>query len=113
MHYPVILRCTGASQSWLSPAWQQPSCYFGFVVYYAEDGSLSADGVAFLREVEKLLAEEGGRPHWGKYFDASLYRWDEIYPQMAAFREVREALDPQHKFSNAFTQQLLDQGDSL
>lgn len=23
MHYPVILRCTGASQSWLSPAWQQ------------------------------------------------------------------------------------------
>lgn len=113
MHYPVILRCTGASQSWLSPAWQQPSCYFGFVVYYAEDGSLSPDGVAFLREVEKLLAEEGGRPHWGKYFDASLYRWDEIYPQMAAFREVREALDPQHKFSNAFSQQLLDQGESV
>lgn len=107
LHYPVILRCTGASESWLSPAWQRESCFFGFVVYYAEDGSLSAEGVAFLHEVEKLLAEEGGRPHWGKYFDADLYDWSTLYPQMAAFREVREALDPQHKFSNAFSQRLL------
>jgi len=107
LHYPVILRCTGASESWLSPAWQQESCFFGFVVYYAEDGSLSAEGLAFLQAVEKLLAEEGGRPHWGKYFDASLYSWSALYPQMAAFRAVREALDPQHKFSNAFSQILL------
>lgn len=108
LHYPVILRCTGASESWLSPAWQQESCFFGFVVYYAEDGSLSAEGTAFLREVEKLLAEEGGRPHWGKYFDADLYDWPTLYPQMSAFREVRDMLDPQHKFSNAFSQRLLD-----
>lgn len=108
LHYPIILRCTGASKSWLSPAWQQESCFFGFVVYYAEDGSLSAEGLAFLTEVERLLAEEGGRPHWGKYFDASLYDWETLYPQLAAFREVREALDPQHKFSNAFIQRLLD-----
>ena len=112
MHYPVILRCTGASESWLSPLYQQPSCFFGFVVYYAEDGSLSSEGVNFLRAVEKLLAEEGGRPHWGKYFDASLYDWAALYPQMAAFREVRDALDPQHPFSNAFSQQLLQQGGS-
>ncbi|PLV55970.1 D-arabinono-1,4-lactone oxidase [Erwinia sp. B116] len=107
MHYPVILRCTGASESWLSPAYQQASCFFGFVVYYAEDGSLSEEGLAFITAVEKLLAEEGGRPHWGKYFDASLYNWDRIYPQLAAFRAVRERLDPQHRFSNTFSQQLL------
>ena len=107
MHYPVILRCTGASESWLSPAYQQPSCFFGFVVYYAEDGSLSAEGLEFISAVEALLAEEGGRPHWGKYFDDSLYAWDSLYPQMAAFRAVREQLDPQRRFSNAFSQQLL------
>ncbi|QGU87944.1 D-arabinono-1,4-lactone oxidase [Erwinia sorbitola] len=110
MHYPVILRCTGASESWLSPAYQQESCFFGFVIYYAEDGSLSPEGVAFLRAVEKLLAEEGGRPHWGKYFDASLYNWAKIYPQWQAFSQVREALDPQHTFGNDFSQRLLDQG---
>lgn len=108
MHYPIILRCTGASESWLSPAYGQEACFFGFVVYYAEDGSLSEEGVSFLRAVEKVLAEEGGRPHWGKYFDASLYQWRELYPQWSAFNDVRETLDPHHKFENAFTAELFD-----
>lgn len=107
MHYPIILRCTGPSEAWLSPAWQQPTCFFGFVVYYAEDGSLSTEGVKFLQAIEQLLAEEGGKPHWGKYYDASLYDWQTLYPQWQAFREVRRTLDPQGKFSNAFTAELL------
>ena len=60
----------------------QETCYFGFVVYYSEDGSLSAEGESFLRAVERLLAAEGGRPHWGKYFDESLYDWPALYPAL-------------------------------
>lgn len=108
MHYPIILRCTGPSDGWLSPSHGQDTCYFGFVVYYAADGSLSEEGDSFLRAVERALAEEGGRPHWGKYFDESLYDWPALYPQWEAFRRVREALDPQHRFANAFTAALLD-----
>ncbi len=108
MHYPVILRCTGPSTAWLSPAYGQETCYFGFVVYYAEDGSLSAEGESFLRAVESVLAREGGRPHWGKYFDEAQYDWPARYPQWDAFREVREALDPEHRFANAFTAALFD-----
>lgn len=108
MHYPIILRCTGASEGWLSPARNQASCFFGFVVYYAEDGSLSEEGVSFLQAVEEVLAEEGGRPHWGKYFDASLYSWRDLYPEWTAFKDVRETLDPHHKFENAFIAQLFD-----
>ncbi|WP_165066431.1 D-arabinono-1,4-lactone oxidase [Marisediminicola senii] len=108
MHYPVILRCTGPSDGWLSPSHGEDTCYFGFVVYYAADGSLSEEGDSFLRAVERALAEEGGRPHWGKYFDESLYDWPALYPQWEAFRRVRETLDPQHRFANAFTAALLD-----
>ena len=108
MHYPVILRCTGASQAWLSPSHGEDTCYFGFVVYYAQDGSLSAEGESFLRAVEQVLAAEGGRPHWGKYFDESLYDWPALYPQWEAFRRVRQALDPRHRFANAFTAALFD-----
>ena len=108
MHYPIILRCTGPSAAWLSPSQGQDTCFFGFVVYYAEDGSLSEEGMSFLRAVERVLAAEGGRPHWGKYFDEALYDWPALYPQWGAFREVREALDPQHTFDNAFTAGLLD-----
>ena len=107
MHYPVILRCTGPSAAWLSPSAAEDTCFFGFVVYYAEDGSLSQEGTSFLRAVERVLAAHGGRPHWGKYFDAALYDWPALYPRWAAFREVREALDPRHVFDNAFTTALL------
>ncbi len=108
MHYPIILRCTGASEAWLSPAFAQPTCFFGFVVYYADDGSLSQDGLHFLTEVEKLLAAEGGRPHWGKYYDPQRYSWRAIYPQWDAFRAVRDRLDPQHRFSNDYVTALFD-----
>ncbi|WP_324030374.1 FAD-binding protein [Pantoea sp. JZ2] len=108
MHYPIILRCTGASSAWLSPAFDQPTCFFGFVVYYADDGSLSEAGLHFLSEVEKLLAEEGGRPHWGKYYDASLYHWRDLYPHWDRFRALREQLDPHHRFSNVYTAALFE-----
>lgn len=108
MHYPIILRCTGASDSWLSPSYGQETCFFGFVVYYAEDGTLAEEGVSFLRAVEEVLASEGGRPHWGKYFEEPLYDWATLYPQWNAFRQVRDALDPQHRFDNAFTAALFD-----
>jgi len=107
MHYPIILRCTGASSAWLSPAGGEPTCFFGFVVYYAEDGSLSAEGTAFLRAAEQLLAEEGGRPHWGKYFDPSLYNWPALYPQFEAFKAVRRRFDPDGKFMNRFMAEVL------
>ena len=106
LHYPIILRCTGPSEAWLSPAGGQETCYFGFVVYYADDGTLPAEGAEFLREVEKLLAAEGGRPHWGKYFDESLYDWPALYPQWREFARVREQLDPQRRFGNTFTTSL-------
>jgi FAD/FMN-containing dehydrogenase len=106
MHYPVILRATGASDSWLSPSYGQDTCFFGFVVYYAEDGSLAEEGVSFLRAVERVLADEGGRPHWGKYFDETLYDWSTLYPRWGSFRGVRAALDPQRRFENAFTAEL-------
>jgi len=108
MHYPIILRCTGASSAWLSPAADQPTCFFGFVVYYADDGSLSQEGLHFLTEVEKLLAEEGGRPHWGKYYDEERYNWREIYPQWDAFRALRSQLDPNGRLGNDYITPLFD-----
>lgn len=108
MHYPIILRCTGASSAWLSPSADHETCFFGFVVYYADDGSLSEAGLHFLTEVEKLLAAEGGRPHWGKYYNQALYNWREIYPHWDAFRDLRHQLDPQQKFSNRYLTELFD-----
>ena len=103
LHYPIILRCTGPSTAWLSPAHDQPVCYFGFVVYYAHDGSISADGLSFLVSVERLLCEVGGRPHWAKHFQPNLYNWRRLYPRWDEFLAIRLDADPGAKFSNRFT----------
>ncbi|GAA0312510.1 D-arabinono-1,4-lactone oxidase [Kineococcus aurantiacus] len=108
MHYPIILRCTGPSTAWLSPSHGQETVYFGFVVYYAEDGTLSEGGMEFLRAVEEVLAVQGGRPHWGKYFEAPLYDWRALYPRWDDFRRVRDELDPTHRFANAFADGLFE-----
>lgn len=106
LHYPIILRCTGASSAWLSPAYQNRTCFFGFVVYYADDGTLSPEGLDFIEKAEKLLAAEGGRPHWGKYFNSDLYSWGQLYPQWSQFCALRDELDPAGKFSNEHTRGL-------
>ena len=53
-----------------------------------------------------MLASEGGRPHWGKYFDEAQYDWPALYPRWESFRQVRDALDPRHRFANTFTSAL-------
>ncbi|TDT32508.1 D-arabinono-1,4-lactone oxidase [Naumannella halotolerans] len=108
LHYPVILRSTGGSQAWLSPAHDRETLFFGFVVYYADDGSLNPEGLDFLRAAERRLAAAGGRPHWGKYFDSGLYDFAAIYPRWEDFHRVRRELDPAGRFVNDWLGGLLD-----
>jgi FAD/FMN-containing dehydrogenase len=106
LHYPIILRPTGPSVAWLSPARDEAVCYFGFVVYYAADRSISEEGVAYLGAVEKILAAEGGRPHWAKPFHPDLYTWPSLFPRWQSFKDVREMADPKGKFMNQYLRQL-------
>jgi FAD/FMN-containing dehydrogenase len=108
LHYPIIMRCTGASTAWLSPAYGEAVCYFGFVVYYAIDGTISQEGLKFLNEVQILLASHDGRPHWGKHFNQSLYDWASLYPRWHDFCHVRRQLDPEGKFANEFARGLFE-----
>jgi len=54
------------------------------------------------------LATQGGRPHWGKYFEEPLHDRPALYPRWEDFRRVRDDLDPTHRFANAFADGLLD-----
>lgn len=50
--------------------------------------------------LEEALASHGGRPHWGKYRYLDDDRHEATYPGLAAFRRVRERLDPQGLFAD-------------
>lgn len=99
LHYPVVLRTTGRARGLLSPARATPSTYFGFVSYMDAEGRLPASARALFDDVQRLLYDFGGRPHWGKYFTPQLVRAAGT-DGFREFRQAARALDPHGRFQN-------------
>ena len=99
--FPVELRLVAADDALLSPAHERDSAYVAVHVF---------EGLPWqapFREVEALMSEFGGRPHWGK---RSLLEADELaprYPAWDAFGAARAELDPDRRFENAWARRLL------
>ena len=108
VHYPVVMRCTGGSTVWLSPAFGEAVCYLGFVVYMDADGSMLPESALYLEGVQRLLVKHGARPHWGKFFTRSLFDFESLYPKWHEFARLRTELDPLGLFLNPFLRSLFD-----
>jgi FAD/FMN-containing dehydrogenase len=105
LHYPFILRCCGASEAWLSPAYGQPVCWIGFLVYLAADGQFVRGSLDWMHEVQARLARLGGAPHMGKHFSPEIYKLS-LRPAWRSFDRLRKDLDPNGLFENQFVKQL-------
>jgi xylitol oxidase len=90
------IRTIAADALWLSPFYGRDSVAIHFTWK-----RLAAQVADALSSVEKALAPFDARPHWGKVFLAV-----PDYPQLAAFRSLRDRLDPLGKFRNAFVDAL-------
>jgi xylitol oxidase len=70
--------------------------------------SLDLDGVyAVLPAIEEALLPLGGRPHWGKCFVAEADALAPLYPYWNDFASLRDRIDPDRKFGNAFLERVL------
>ena len=49
----------------------------------------------------------GGRPHWGKRHFQTAETLAQRYPRWEDFQRVRARLDPEGRFSNAYTDRVL------
>jgi FAD/FMN-containing dehydrogenase len=105
LHYPFILRCCGASEAWLSPAYGQPVCWIGFLVYLAADGQFARGSLDWMDEVQARLARLGGAPHMGKHFSPEIYKLSER-TRWRDFDRLRKGLDPNALFENQFVKRL-------
>ena len=101
--FPVEVRVVAPDDIPLSTAFGRPTGYIAVHVYYKDDY------IAYFREVERIMAAREGRPHWGKlhFRDAASLRL--VYPKWDGFIAVRERLDPQHTFGNAYLERVLGQ----
>ena len=98
--FPLEIRFVRADDTWLSPAYGVDTCQIGAYAGRRADRYFAA----FWREVG------AARPHWGKEMDHAAGALRALYPRWDAFAALRDALDPDGRFDNAFTLQTLGKG---
>ncbi|KAI8587334.1 FAD binding domain-containing protein [Geranomyces variabilis] len=108
LHYPFIYRATGASSAWLAPAHNTPVVYIGLLVYLAADGTIRADGLKTMRDVQHVLAPFGALPHWGKHFVPECYDFAARYAKWDEFGSLRRRLDPRNRFLSSWLARVLE-----
>jgi FAD-linked oxidoreductase len=101
VQFPVEVRFTGPDDVWLSHSYGRESAY---IAVHQFRGSPYEP---YFRAVEALCEPLGGRPHWGKlhYRDADSLRT--AYPKFDDFRAVRDRIDPNRTFTNAYLDRVL------
>ena len=99
--FPVEVRFAAADDIWLSTASGRESGYIAVHQYVRRDYE------PYFRAVEAIAKDVDGRPHWGKlhWRDAESLRG--TYPHLDDFAALRDKLDPQRIFDNAYLRQVL------
>ena len=99
--WPIEVRFVKGDDSFLSPSHEQDTCY----VAVHQDRQLGWE--PYMRRVESLARELGGRPHWGKRHFREAADLAPAYPQWEDFQAARKRLDPTGAFANAYTDRVL------
>ena len=107
VNFPVELRFVAADDALLSPAHGRDTAYVAVHVFEGMDGE------APFREVEKLMAGWGGRPHWGKRSFLAARELKTRYPRWDDFAAARAELDPDGTFENDWARRTLPQRKAL
>ncbi len=96
------IRVVAADDLWLSPAYRQDSVALHFT--WIADPAAVRPAVTL---AERQLAPFAPRPHWGKVFTIPPADLSARYERLPDFVRLARRLDPEGKFSNAFTARYL------
>ena len=99
--FPVEVRVAPADDVWLSTASGRDTAYVAVHMFQGTPYD------PYFREVEKLYAEVGGRPHWGKLHSLGAEDLRSVYPRFDDFVAVRDEVDPERRFGNAYLEKVL------
>ncbi|KAK3819471.1 MAG: L-gulonolactone oxidase-like protein [Linnemannia gamsii] len=100
VHFPIEIRFVKQDDVWLSPAYGVDSCYIGIIMYRPYGKAVPYK--RFWAGYEKIMASFDGRPHWAKAHSVTPEGLEKSYPKMKAFSAIRQQLDPQGMFLNAY-----------
>ncbi|HZN16786.1 MAG TPA: D-arabinono-1,4-lactone oxidase [Micromonosporaceae bacterium] len=98
---PVEVRVVAADDIWLSHGYGRDSVYIAIHQY------VGMPYEPYFHAFEQVCAGLGGRPHWGKLHWRDAASLAPAYPRFADFLAVRDKLDPDRVFANAYVERVL------
>jgi FAD-linked oxidoreductase len=99
--FPVEVRVTPGDDIWLSTAYGRDSAYIAIHI------QRTAAHQEYFADVEAVMTEAGGRPHWGKMHTRTAGYLAGVYPRFAEFVALRDILDPERRFGNPYLARVL------
>ena len=100
--FPIEVRFTAPDDIWLSTAnGSEERCYVAVHVYKGMPYE------QYFRGVEAIMDSLGGRPHWGKLHFQTADTLRPKYEHFDDFLAVRDRLDPDRRFTNAYLDRVL------
>lgn len=98
--FPIEVRSVPADDAWLSPASKRDSGYIAVHAFNRMDRD-------WFKPVEDILRAHSGRPHWGKMHTRTLADIAPAYPNFQQALDVRNRVDPNRVFANAYSRTML------
>lgn len=95
------VRFVKGDDAWMSPA------YGGDVAQIGAYAAGTPDRAAFFDTFAEVMSPYGGRPHWGKELWVHASDVTRLFPMAERFRALRDTLDPERRFGNAFLERVL------
>ena len=102
--FPVEVRFTAADDVVLSTAHGRPSAYIAVHMYKGTPWPVIE---RYFRDVEEIMMEFGGRPHWGKMHFRTAADLAPAYPRWGEFLAARDRFDPDRVFANDYLHTVL------
>lgn len=100
VYFPVECRFVKGDDILLSPSYGRDSAYLAFHV------DARTPHNPYFRDIENILMEYGGRPHWGKMHNRKADNLATAYPMWEQFLQIRKQLDPQGMFANDYVKEI-------
>ena len=102
--FPVEIRVAPADDIPLSTASGRDSFYLAFHTHHRSDWRTHA---AYFEAMERIMRDHDGRPHWGKLHTRTAADLAPAYPRFGEFLAMRDRLDPDRVFANAYLRRVL------
>ena len=99
--FPIEVRAAAADDNWMSTAHGRASAYIAVHRYVRDDPT------EYFAAFDALMRTYDGRPHWGKLHSRTADDLRPAYPRFDDFLAVRDELDPDRRFGNAYLTRVL------